>query len=683
MKKSSGSDSVTENPGIEVVRFDNSQKVQKPSRGFLSRMRGGQWKGQDADGEESQTAFGSELLLTGKPSHAQNVHGKTEEASRETTFGSEILQLGHPTKYKVDGESLETSFGSEILQLGRPTQFKMDEKSRETSFGSEILQLGRPNGGARNPEGSNTTSFGTEILHMERPNPVEFQEGSNTTFGSEVLQKMRPIIEDGSETTFGSEVLQPLRAKRHNEAHSSGKSNNARFKVASSQANETGSESQRDSAKTSFGSEMLTKIPHPDPIAWEEGSTTTFGSELLQTLRAVYEQGSQTTFGSEMLQPIKIKAKHAKVEVDGSVTTFGSEQLIKSTIQQQVPGAATVKAGSRKVTFDTSSVQSRQSSIKPGMRAVDPAHLKMDSVYAWMSSYMPVEGATNPNDPAAAKARSAARADEDSASSGAVKEEFEVQLATKRSSTKKEIPPKTPALETPPDSGTRLRPQRTRKTKSRKRNMASQSSLDIPTVITEGDEMATDESSTGRKTSGHVRNLKSGNASKASHASLHPYEIREQTFKASPIATTDAFTSPGKITTEPLKDKDLSLPERLEKNGSQLSGYSTDNTTLAESVPIDATLSPLEKIPSDLVESRDDMSYEDSDAEASQSYADSSIPTAFQDMHDNDDISKASSTSSWIYNDVKLSNEPTMESGEDGRQRQTSLRGRAGRANFE
>ena len=97
-------------------------------------------------------------------------------------------------------------------------------------------------------------------------------------------------------------------------------------------------------------------------MAWEEGSTTTFGSELLQTLRAVYEEGSQTTFGSELLLPIKVKGKHSKVEVDGSITTFGSEQLMKSTIRQQDPNAIP-KPGSKKVVFDSPSVaSSRQSS---------------------------------------------------------------------------------------------------------------------------------------------------------------------------------------------------------------------------------------------------------------------------------------------------------------------------------
>ena len=189
--------------------------------------------------------------------------------------------------------------------------------------------------------------------------------------------------------------------------------------------------------------------------------------------------------------------------------------------------------------------------------------------------------------------------------------------------------------------------------------MTSQSSLDIPTAIAEGDEASTDGSSTRKSAAGSARNLKTADTSKTSRVSRHPYEVREQT-----------FSSPRKVATVPLNDE-LSQPNRLEKKDSQLSGYSTDNTTLAESVPVDMQHNPLQKIPSDLVaESRDDVSYEDSDAEASQSYADSSIPSAYKDPNTGDNVSVASSTSSWMYNDVKLPTGPTMESTEEGGRRQ-------------
>ncbi|KAL3916762.1 MAG: hypothetical protein SGILL_005032, partial [Bacillariaceae sp.] len=723
--------SLTEDAGIEVVGLEASRKMtgqealdEESSFGSEILPLGLPTQA-DRDDESEQTSFGSQVLQLGLPTQ-----GRREVESEQTSFGSQVLHLGLPTQGRREVESEQTSFGSEVLHLGRPTGIEYDVVSEQTSFGSEVLNLGlpdhlkpktgrrqtpsvaksvgvelslsdlpkseeqsmqssiasrkthleRPDHLNKSKEESQQTSFGSQVLQLVRPKPMEYQEASETTFGSEVLRIKKPVGDEASETTFGSEILR-LKTSKNVKSHQSTTEESAsetsfgseilRFKKPANgirAADELGYESARDSAKTTFGSEILQKVEQQQ-IQWEEGSVTTFGSELLTPLRAVIEEASQTTFGSELLQPIRVKSKHPLVEVEGSTTTFGSEQLKKSSFVQQVPG------GARNVAFNTTgsvrsstgslrsnnSVRSKQSSIRPGTRAVDPAHLKMDSVYGWMTSFMPVEGADNPTQLMAD--------DGSSRGSNGVKEEFEVQLAPK---IKKE-PSKKPAAPTqdasPTQSGARLRPTRQKKSKRSKRSL-SQQALDIPTPIEEADdEISTDGSSIARSaTSGSTRDLKRGGsvASKDSSSKIsspQPYEVKEQFFKAAPTPVEKQVTGAVASYHEPLKD-----PEPLEReNASNASSdYSVDNSTLVTGAPIDEEMDPLQSMPSDLMESRDDDDddddFSDSDEEASQSYADSTIPSAFKNMHNDDDVSKASSKasskSSWMYDDVGRADEP-------------------------
>jgi hypothetical protein len=642
------SDSMTENPGIEVVgmpRLSPNTSPDKTSGHLLSRIGLNLTKSRD---KSLQT-----------PARAMSNVKKALESN--------------------DADESETSFGSQVL---KKEMHLANERGSETSFGSQMLEKAK------------------------KKIPV-YEEGSNTTFGSEVLQKMRPVYENGSETTFGSEMLQKVR-RVYNEENgiATPASANRRLPMLSKFRQKKNADVTQESlgSETTFGSQILQKEKKPEYESESDGSLTSFGSEVLmkimpRRLRGDADDsiaGSSTTFGSQRL--VKATPRLMRYESDGSITTFGSEILVKARVEYRAyeskhSSADVVSTHSERSTEETkntsfrapvnvalqdSSERSAASSTRvAGVAATDPAHLdNMDKIYGWMSKFVPVDGVN----------MARRKLPKDNSDTDGLKEEFEIQLGTPPADDGSEAVEELDAtretedIEEPEDDKvpgimSRLRPMRTKKKKSwRKQYQQSQETLDIPNAIEEDADEEMSQAS-GRR-SGSPRDDAS------SVAVVMPPTVQETVEENIDSANQpmDPVVTVAKVGSQASLRRD---EQSGRSGGSVSSGYSTDNTTIISTKPIVMAKDPLEGgIPKELAESRDDDYSTDSDEEYSQSYASSSAaPSEFQSYileqggngNEGDDIVSVAESSQSSIHLNKMTAVPQMEKATAiRRQRQAS-----------
>ncbi|KAG7337445.1 hypothetical protein IV203_018577 [Nitzschia inconspicua] len=249
---------------------------------------------------------------TGK-SHEVSKDMPSDDQSVFETEGVEVMGMPRTSGPK---KSLSQSLSSNLMARFRGTEEKSRHSNKNTSI--PITTLG------------DVQSSGKAVTNLKEE---AISEKSETTFGSQILQKTKAAYEDGSMTSFGSEMLQKLQKVDDQKKDANLDVSNKRVERVVSQT----SKDKTDSSETTFGSQILEKMK---PV-YESSSLTSFGSDMLQKIRGVEpvrDNGqsdaqsaatngqSCTTFGSEMLE--KVKAQRPIYE-NASQTTFGSEILQK------------------------------------------------------------------------------------------------------------------------------------------------------------------------------------------------------------------------------------------------------------------------------------------------------------------------------------------------------------------
>ncbi|KAL3911663.1 MAG: hypothetical protein SGILL_007194, partial [Bacillariaceae sp.] len=264
-------DSLTENPGIEVVGHPTTMQA---LNGAVSSARATSPKASGDDLASNQTSFGSLVL--------QKVDEPIEyDDGSETTFGSRIVQKVYNKNARAKSNAPSPQFkavpaksipqdlppkaipAKSILRKTPSKSVPQDPPSKavpdksipqkpehsdngddesETTFGSTVLnfQSNKKSAPASSADSVTTANPGIEVVGLADPehpsqnilsraarsfrgsrsrsgvsSHVQDDESNGTSFGSQIQQKVvkKPVNESGSETTFGSQVLQKASKK--------------------------------------------------------------------------------------------------------------------------------------------------------------------------------------------------------------------------------------------------------------------------------------------------------------------------------------------------------------------------------------------------------------------------------------------------------------------------------------
>jgi hypothetical protein len=488
--------------------------------------------------DASETTFGSQMLQkvrmiyhkdesTFRAQMPQKEKMKQNPVIRSQAALNNIPEREMTDNEKNDAES-ETTFGSQVLKKENSRVFR---SGFEKTSGSQMMQNVR----IKQPvyEDASLTTFGSEMLQKRRPT---YEDASETTFGSEMLQKVRRAnnTDDTAMEEAGVEIIGVPRL------HSTNRGLPMLNRLMTKKQDGIFLQAKEESlgSVNRFGSDSLQRVKNPEYESESDDTVTSFGSELLMKVkprRLKHESedsvaGRSTTFGSERL--IKVRPKLKRSENDGSVTTFGSE--VKAKVEHRacetMPMTAVTateatkkqrsnvspKLASAAISMkDLDSERDRPSSsrLTPHKTATDPAHLRnVDKVYNWMSKFLPMEGIKN------ASLHNAVAVDGETVES--VREEFEIELGALHDDNAEAPKDTAPALMS------RLRP--TRKKKSyRKKYQHSRQEIDIPNAIDEDmDEESTTASSNGNECAQRLATM-SGDAGIVSNKPMGPLPMLE------------------------------------------------------------------------------------------------------------------------------------------------------------